>query len=297
MAARQHGAFSRAQAKAFGFNEKLIRRRVGKGVWIQMDHNVLAVNGSPDSWERRLSAAVLSRPEAYVAGRSAAHLHNFPGFPRSRPEILVPFQGNARSPLARVIRSRLFEKVSYVDLAAFRVTTVAETILTLAYREPSSVVERLVDDRLAANRLRIEDFDPILDRLEGARVRGLPALRRIVGSRDHHAYQPPTTELERLLYMVLDDPSIPEYTRQLPIAYPARSATVDAFVPDWHLIAEADGRRWHTRAQDFEIDRARDNAAATAGLITVRFTYSMLTNDPDGCINTLCQAGKWRRTA
>lgn len=297
VASRQHGAFSRAQAMAHGFTVKMIQARIDGNLWLRLDHNVFAIAGTPDSWHRTLTAAVLSRPEAYVTGRSAAHLHGFPGFPKSRPEILAPFKGNARSSLALVIRTRLFDKVAYDAVGGFRATTPAETLLTLGYREPLSVIERLVDHCLTARNLRIQDFDPILDRLEGARVRGLPGLRRIVAERDFDSYQPPTSELERLLYMVLDHPEIPEYTRQLPIAYPSRRATVDAFVGSWALIIEADGRRWHTKAQDFEVDRARDNAAAAAGFLTVRFTYSMLVNDPDGCRETLIKTGSWRRTA
>lgn len=297
LAARQHGVFSRSQTVQLGYSNRAISTRLDSGSWLRLDHNVFAVAGAPKTWHQRLQAAVLSRPEVLVAGRSAAHLHGFPGFPRSRPEILLPFPGNARSSLARVIRSRLFDMVAHETVEGFEVTTVAETILTLSNREPRSVISRLVDDRIAARLLRIEDFDPILDRLEGARVNGLGSLRRIVAERDADAYQPPTSELERLLYLLLDQPELPDYDRQLPIQYPGRRSTVDAYIPDWGLVVEADGRRWHTRAEDFELDRARDNAAVARGLVSVRFTYGMLTNDPDGCLATLLEAGKWRKSA
>ncbi len=297
IASRQRGAFNRTQATQCGFNREQIALRVRRGEWIQLDGNVFAIGGSVPDWHQRLSASVLSRPVAYVAGRSAAHLHGFPGYPRSRPEILVPFAGNARSPLARVIRSRLFDQVAVEKVSGLPTTSVAETILTLSFREPTSVIARLVDDQIAARRLVIPMFDPILDRLEGARVRGLPGLRRIVAERDSDAYKPPTSELERLLYIILDDPRLPGYTRQAPFHFPERSSTVDAFIEDWAMIVEGDSRRWHTRVQDFEIDRIRGNAAAAAGYITIRFTYSMLVNDPSGCLDTLLRAGRFRKSA
>ena len=52
---------------------------------------------------------------------------------------------------------------------------------------------------------------------------------------------------------------------------------VDAFIPPWKLIVEADGRHWHTRVRDFEIDRGRDNLAVAHGLGVMRFTHSALT--------------------
>jgi very-short-patch-repair endonuclease len=291
LAARQHGAFSRFQARQLGFTNRQMATRVASGAWLHVDNNVFVVAGSPLTWHQRLTAAVLSRPEALVAGRSAAHLHGIPGFPRSRPEILLPFPGNARSPLARTIRSRHFDRLARVTVEGFETTTVAETILTLSFREPTSVVARVIDDQIAARRLRIEDFDPIFERLENARMRGLAGLRRVVAERDYKAYQPPTSELERLLYILLDRPELPRFERQLPISYPSRQATVDAYIPEWGLIIEADGRRWHSRAKDFEVDRARDNAAVAQGLRVVRFTYRMLTEDPDGCLAILLQAG------
>lgn len=295
IAARQHGVFSRAQAIECGFSYSAIHARCYAGDWIVLDDAVYAFRSSPPTWERRLQAAILSRPAAFVAGRSAAYLHRFGGYTRGRPEILVPFDGNARSDMAKVIRSRHFDLIATTTRNSFTVTTIPETILTLSFRDPARTIERVVDEQLAARRLAIEEFDPILERLARARMRGLGALRKIVADRDREAYQPPTTELERLLYDLLDDPRVPRYDRQSPFPLPADRALVDAFVPDWGMIAEADGRRWHTRREDFEADRRRDNAAAASGFVVIRFTYWMLVNERDACLSTLLQTGEWRR--
>ncbi len=103
--------------------------------------------------------------------------------------------------------------------------------------------------------------------------------------------------MEKLLYQLLIRPELPPHDRQLPIAYERLDATVDAYIAEWSIIVEADGRRWHTRVADFERDRARDNAAAAAGLVVVRFTYRMLKDNPKQCLETLVNAGRWRRPA
>lgn len=294
--ASQHGVISRDQARRSGLSHHQIRSLLERGEWTRLDANVFAVRSAPPTWQRQLSAAYLSRPLAVVAGRSAGRLHGFPGFRPGRPEILAPFPANARSPFARVIRSRHFERIEIVEVGGFRVTSVAETLLTLSLRESWDTIERVIDDQLAAGRLAVSDFDPIFERLENARQRGLPMLRRIVGDRREDAYQPPTSELERLLYRMLASDDIPPFARQIPIHYQALDATVDAFVPSWKLIVEGDGRRWHTRKADFERDRLRDNAAAAAGLQVVRFTYRMLRDDPARCRQVLIEAGQWRKT-
>ena len=178
----------------------------------------------------------------------------------------MPFDGDSRSDMARVIRSRHFDSVSRTKVNRFETTTTAETVLTLSLRETAATIERLVDDLLARRKVKIVDFDPILERLAGARQRGLPALRRIIAARSSEAYRPPMSELERMLYRLLDHPGIPPYSRQLPIEYPTVEATVDAFIEKWRLIVESDGRVWHSRVADFERDRERDNAAAARGL-------------------------------
>lgn len=297
VAASQHGLISRQQALDIGLSRHEIQYLVASELWTPMTKGVYAIAGSPRTWEQRLQAAILGHPLSLVAGRSAGYLHGFEGFRRGRPEILVPFTGNARSSLARVIRTRHFDSVEASQVRGFLATTAAETILTLSLRERPTTIERILDNALARSSVSIPDFHPILERLEYARQPGLKPLRRIIAARADDAYQPPTTELERLLYRLLDRPEIPAYTRQLPIAYPRMDATVDAYIGLWRTIAEADGRRWHTRKADFERDRERDNAAAAAGIQVVRFTYRMLRYEPEECLKTLIQVGQWRRPA
>lgn len=297
LAARQHGVFSRGQAMALGMTRSQVDYRLDQSRWVRLSNGVYALASARSSWERQLMAALLGHPASVAGGRSAAVLHDFAGFRRGRPEILGPFPGKSRCSIARVIRSRHFDKVSTSIIAGFRCTTIAETILTLSLRESPSTIEQVLDDQLAAEKLKIDEFGPILERLEFARQPGLPALRRAVSRRSADAYQPPTSLLEKLLYQLLSRPEIPRHDRQLPIAYERLDATVDAYVADWSIIVEADGRRWHTRVADFERDRARDNAAAAAGLIVVRFTYRMLKDNPNECLETLVKAGAWRQPA
>lgn len=292
----QHGVLSRRQAIDVGITPALIRYNLESGAWTALSSGVYTTASSVPSWERQLHAALLAHPSGVVGGRSAAALHDFSGATKGRPEILMPFEGNARSALARVIRSRHFDQVDTGYINGFPATSIAETILTLSLRDPPARLERLVDHEIARNRLSVVDFHPILDRLARARQPGLKVLRRIIHEREDDSYQPPTTELERLLYGLLDHPEIPSYERQAPLSYETVDATVDAYVESWSTIVEGDGRRWHTRKADFERDRQRDNAAIAAGLVVVRFTWKMLRYEPESCLQTLLRTGRNRQS-
>jgi len=294
-AARQFGVFSLSQARSAGITDRMVDRRIESGAWIRMASGVYALASSPPSWERQLAAAVLGRPEAIVAGRSAAHLHGLDGFGQGRPVVMVPIDGNARSPIAKVIRSRYFPHIEKVRLRGFVVAGPAETLITLAGEMGRPRLEALVDDGLASGLFDAEGLRSVIESRPG--LRGIPVLRRLADERLSDAYQPPTTELERLLYNLLGRPGVPPVTRQFPFPIEVIPMTVDAYIPGWRLIVEADGRRWHTRKADFERDRLRDNLATSRGIAVLRFSYKMLTRDPDQCLLTILETGKMRSRA
>lgn len=291
-AARQYGVFSLSQARSVGFTPKMIETRRNSGAWVRLAQSVYALGSAPPKWERQLAAALLTRPGSIVGGRSAACLHEWEVFRPGRPVIVVGSSTNARSPLARVIRSRHFDDVTQVRRRGFPVTGEAETIITLARAVSRDELERVVDEALARRSMTAADLAGLIERRAG--VPGLGRLRPIVQERLEDAYQPPGTELERLLYRLVDHPSIPPDSRQMPFRFEQVNATVDLYIPAWRLIVEADGRRWHTRKADMELDRRRDNEATAHGLAVLRFTWKMLTNERQGCLDILIRTGRIR---
>jgi very-short-patch-repair endonuclease len=292
-ASRQYGTFSRSQAETVGFSSRMILTRVQTGAWIRMAPAVYALASAPPKWERQMAAALLTREGSIVAGRSAAFLHEFEGFGPSRPVIMVGPDGDARSPLARVIRSQRFSGVGRVRRRGFVVTDEAETILTLSADTDLDRLEALIDYALARRSIDIEQLAWVVSQNPGAR--GVAGLRRLVAWRLPDAYQPPTTELERLLYRILDDDRLPDYTRQMPMSFQRVDATVDGYVSAWRLIVEGDGRRWHTRRADQERDRLRDNEAVAHGYAVLRFGYEILRNAPEQVIDTIRRTGRVRQ--
>jgi very-short-patch-repair endonuclease len=291
-AARQYGVFSLTQVRQSGFTPKMIETRLATGAWMRLANGVYVLASAPPKWERQMAAALLSRPGSVAAGRSAAHLLDFEGFGTARPVIMIGPGGNARSPIARVIRAKAFNEVERIRARGFEATSPAETLATLSRELDSERLEKLVDECLARRIVTVEKVDATLRHWGG--WPGITKMRPLLDERRADAYQPATSELERLLFRLLSHPGIPSHTRQMPFAFETVDMTTDAYIPAWRLIAEGDGRRWHTRVADFERDRRRDNAATSHGYAVLRFTYQMLRNEPDQCLIDLLRTGRMR---
>lgn len=294
-AARQYGVFSLAQAQRAGLTPKMVETRLRSGAWVRLGPKVYALASAPPKWERQMAAALLTKRDAIVAGRAAAYLHAFDGFNAPRPVIMIDRSQNATTPLARVIRSSRFDEVGRVRRRGFIVSDEAETVMTLARDLSSDQLERVVDWLLARKSCSVDQLARVVNLSESAP--GVAKLRPVVEYRSPDAYQPPTTELERLLFRLLDDRRLPGYTRQMPMPYRRINATVDAYIASWGLIVEGDGRRWHTRRADYERDRLRDNEATAHGYAVLRFTYEMLRHRPEDCLDTLLRTGRTRMSS
>ncbi len=190
-----------------------------------------------------------------------------------------------------------FDELHTTRIGGFPATSPAETILCLAGRLSVSDLEGVVEDQLSAGAITIGDFDPLFIRSAGGRVRGITRLAEILDIRRPDAWQPHPNQIEALLGDLVDHPDIPPATPQVPLPFDDRPMIVDIFVSEWGLILEADGRRYHTRVADFERDRHRDNLAAANGLVVLRYTWSMLTNDFTGCRRQLIETGRRRSVA
>lgn len=293
-ARNQHGAFTREQAHRAGLSDHAIDHRLGVGRWVRLAPGVYAAASSIPTWERQLTAALLSRPGSIVAGSSAAFLHRFNGYLPGAPTIMGPSTANGRMVIGRLIRVRDFESIQRTTVVGFPTTTVSETLWTIAKSITDDRLRELVDQQVSMGRVEPAELDRVLARVEGSRQRGLAAFRKAVSEVRPDSHSTAANELEVFLYRLLSQPGIPRVSRQQPFLLDER-ARVDAFVPDWSLVVEADGRNWHTRQQDFQRDRDRDNQLATRGILVVRFSYHDLTKRFDRCRSTLLATGRHRR--
>lgn len=263
MAADQDGVFSDLHAASAGVTPAMARRRIQRGQWLRLAPGVLAIAGAPLTFQARCRAATLAVPGSALAGLAAAELHELGSFAPPRPELVVPAGGNHRSRLS-VVRER--SRFRRTRLRGMPIGTIDQTIVDLAALVPAAVLERTVDDALVQHRLHLSHLEDRLVECSADRARGTRALRSVVEARTDGT-APTESELERQLHRVLAHPGLPPSTLQPSLPWrPSQTGRVDAVIWRWRLIVEADGRRWHARWRDFEVDRRRDAEALAAGV-------------------------------
>ena len=292
LASSQHGAFNRRQSVAAGASSDQIKRRLESGEWMLLDRGTYALESSAASWHRSVMAAVLSKNRAFASGWTAGRLHRLPDCWNSTPEITVPFTGSARSALARVRRRSDFTAIEQTEVDGIPVSSVAETLFDLARVMKNGRLRRAIDHSLINDLVTVEGLHGVLVRTAGSRLKGTVRFRESISELTSD-YVPSESDLEDLMLGILNKPDIPAIDRQVRLPWWDRLPhRVDALVRDWSLILEADGRAFHTKRDDFERDRQRDNLAAAHGYRVMRFTYPMLTRNPEEVLRLVREAGR-----
>jgi hypothetical protein len=275
IAARQQGTFDHRQARLCGFSDDMIGRRVRSGAFIRLESGVYALPSAPSTWRRQYKAAELSLPASSLAGLAACKVHAFDGFNVARPELIVAYTCNHRTRLATVHRS---DSALTTSVDGLRVTTVAQTLCDIVSRVRLDRWERAADGLLLERRLTVDELQERRERYDRSRRPGIATFRALVDDRLIDGFTPLESELERGLSAVLElVPGCPTVHWQAPAPWAPDKQRVDAMIPAWGVVLEADGRRWHARVSDFDNDRWRDNQAAALGLRVMRFTHTHLT--------------------
>ena len=289
---RQLGAFNLQQATEAGFTERMIRTRISSGHWHRLDAGVYTLAAYDHGWEQRCVAAVLSEPFAALGGKTAGVHYGWPDFRPGTVELTVPPTAGHPSRLARIRRSTLIEPRR---VGPFTVNSVGLTLIELAGRISYERLDRSFEHTILGGQITMEQMVEWYLRTMKSRRRGLPSIRAMLEHRGD-GYVPSESELEARLLAALDAPEIPPVLRQAPFPWaPGGTQRVDAYIEDWGMIVEADGRRWHARLETMDDDARRDQDAVRHGLLTVRFGWADLQSGPDYVRAVVIGSGAHRR--
>jgi hypothetical protein len=131
----QHGAASDRQVRSAGVSLKRQKALIASEIWKRLHTGVLALSGSPDTWEQQLIAATLAVKGSVACGRTAARLHGLDGFRRyTGINIAVP-RSARRLKIPGVRFTRLiFDDEDTTIVKGIAATSVAVTLIHLAPR-------------------------------------------------------------------------------------------------------------------------------------------------------------------
>lgn len=293
LARSQLGVFVEWQVLPYG-SRRQIQHRVRTGHWVHLGRRVYALPSTALTPKTMYKAAELSLPRAAVSGLAAGVLQSLRNGPFPEPEISVRPPGTHDHPFATV-RRRHDIRTHRVD--GIRTTTVAQTIADLTGRLDVREVGRMLEVSILEGRTSMASLE---NRQRAMQKHHLPYRRvfRDVLDDRRDTMAVATSMLEVRLLEVLAGLPIPPWNTQFKLDWwNDGDARADVAIPQWKMIIEADGRRWHGRLDDFERDRRRDQLAAAQGWIVLRFTWVELVHDPAFVAATILAAGGHRLAA
>lgn len=272
VASRQSGVITSSQATAYGLGRRPVERLVAAGRWRRVSAGIFFVESTEPPWLAVGWAGLLAGGEgARLGGAAAAHLHGLRSDPPPVITVLVRHSSRRvdREPWL-FVRERPGTRAGSVGSPPR--LRVEDTVLDLAgdlgERELIDLVSRVVQERRTTpDRLRA--------RLE---ARSRIAHRSLLGDLLADVGAGAETPLE-LAYLIAVERkhALPRGIRQHRSGLsPARR---DVYYEVFRVVVELDGRLGHEGLGRFR-DMRRDNRAALAGEVTLRYGWSDVRINP-----------------
>jgi very-short-patch-repair endonuclease len=266
---RHDGVITLDQARAAGLSARVVQRRLKSGDWVRCSRGVYFVNDRPFSDAARIRAAVWGYGVgAAASGLTAAWWHTLTRFAPEIAEVTVPRDSHGRRHTDTRVRRRSLDECDIVERRGLRVTSLPLTVVEAAAKRGGG--PKLMDNALQ----RHVDLNSLWHaHLRNKGRTGAPRSRRLLQA----ASDGSRSVAERLLIKILNDAGITGWKAN----YRVGDYRVDVGFPGPRVVLEVDGMAFHTGAEEFQIDRQRQNAIVLNGWQVLRFTWLDLTEYPD----------------
>jgi very-short-patch-repair endonuclease len=276
VAASQSGVVSRGQAIVGGMSASLIDNWLATGRWRAVHLGVYAMfSGSLDRVAMLWAAVLRAGPGAALSYQTAAELL---GLSDARSEVIhvtVP-PGRHPGPISGVLVHRSARISAAVHPAALPPRTrIEETAIDLT--QAAATIDAACDWLCRAVGRRLTTPPRLRAALDGrAKVRWRADLLLALADIGAGAH----SLLERRYVRDVERPhGLPRARRQAPIRLRGASHYLDNYYPEASLAVELDGRAAHPPEQR-RADMRRDNLHAAAGIMTLRYTWTDITERP-----------------
>lgn len=289
-AARQLGLVTTGELDRAGVTRRQRRGLLADATLIPVHRGVYRVSGAPVTMQQRRLAAVIAVGQGALSHLAAASVWGAGHLDDAPPELVVPLPCSVRLPGVVMHRARDLRGGDVMAHRPFpRITRPAITLLHIA--ELDSVddarLEEIGADLLLGwpnERRRLRES---LVRLARRGRRGPARVDALFGEYLTDDRRPPHPGLERNLLSVLRASTLPDPVVHMKLETPLGVLEVDFAWPDAKLVVEADSARWHSSPTHLRTDRARDQAIATVGWLTLRVTWDQVMHDPSATVERI----------
>ncbi len=224
-------------------------------------------------------AAVLACGDGAVLSHgSAAALMRIGHERRDVIEVSIPRSADLRRPGLLVHRRTAWRSGAIGACDRIPVTSPIQTLIDIAPRLDRMALERAINEA--------DKYDlvhpPELRRALEARA-GEPGVRVLRNVLDRRTFRLTRKQLEQRFLPLARRAGLPvPLTKQI-----VNRFEVDFWWPDFGLVVETDGLRYHRTPAEQARDRLRDQAHTAAGLTQLRFTHEQVRYEPDHVLRIL----------
>ena len=282
-AARQWGVLRRDQALQW-LSPQQLQRRLTTKAWVAVLPRVFRIEGAPRSWRQELKALSLWAGRDFAfSHRTAAALHGFRRFPEGLLELSATRHLALPGPVELHHVSSLGPR-ELETVQGFRATGATRTLIDLAAVVSEADLRATVDEALQRKRTTVERLAVALQLVD--RPRGVAFLRKLL-----HEYQggdgPCESELEALVFELIDRSGLPRPVRQRSVMVAGRLRRLDFCFRDHGVILEADSYAFHSSPIAFEKDRQRYNSLTARDFRVLQWTWKAIHERPQELIREL----------
>jgi REase_MTES_1575 len=273
IAERQFGVFTRAQTLDAGFTANTIKKRLHRGVWALVDHNVYRMSATPRNWNQRLVAACL-------AGPAVASHRALPDMPNDIVEVTALRHRRRRAPDVIWHESWHLTERDITAIEGIPSTRPVRTFLDLGVVLSPDQLETVLNDGIRRNLLSVSAIGRRLEELGPLRP-GTRVVQAVV-SRHRTGRRAPESVLETRFLQLVRSAGLPEPVPQFEIGLgDGAVARVDFAYPEQRIAIELDGAAYHSGEVAERRDRRRDNRLGAMGWRVLRFGWNDVTRSPD----------------
>ncbi len=267
-----------------GLDDALTRACV-RGRLTRVLPGVFADPGQAEDPVIKMAAVTRWDPDAVIRGRAAASLTYWPDITTgSTVQVASPFRHRAQHGF-EFTRWRVPSELVQLS-GPIPVTTPSLTAIELATLDDSDPI----DVALRSKQANLESLTTALT-LTSHRRGNADRWRVMLDSRAE-----PWSRAERLAHRLYRREGITGWSTNAKLVLPgAGTYFLDIAFQRERVAGEVDGWEHHSKADVFETDRLRQNALLLDGWLVLRFTWKMLTTDPDYVVNVTREALALRR--
>lgn len=286
LAAKQHGVFSRKQAREAGLSYSGLSRRIERGGLVVAGSRALHLPGTVLTWYGELTAGLIDLgPGALVSGRGGAQLLGLDGFESHSVDFLAPRSLRHRTTISSVTFSSdisLGDRTTIHGLPCTSATrTVIELLRDATLEEAGNALDSACRKRLTA----IPVIERRLNELGRQGRDGVAAFEQLIRAGRVESW------LERRFVELIERARLPAPVLQRRYRLPGIGvARVDFEYPLWGVVVEVGGQRGYLSLDERRRKERRRNALQLEGKTIYFFTRDDIVGDPAYVVRTLAAA-------